>query len=630
MEVDTVLARLRRAAHPDAIADPTLLTDLAGLRDVPALLEAGRLLEAVPLDRLVPADRPPRPLRVAITGTFTAAGVAPLLRVALLLSGIAPEIHVSGFDQLAVDLTDPDSALARFDPQVTLCLLHDEWFLPREWDPVDIAGLGDATAARWSVFDQAVAAFTARSGSAVLVHTVPLSAVEQRSVVALDGRAALGRVWRALNSDLLGMVERHPQVHAVDLEALLVQEPVVVRDARLHRFASAAWSSAVEHRYAREAAGFCRALLGLAKKCLVLDLDNTLWGGVLGDDGPTGIQVGDFYPGNCFTDLQRRVVALRKQGVLLALASKNEAALVDEVLADHPDLVVRSGDIAAKAVNWQPKDQNIRHLADQLNLGLDSFVFLDDSAFETELVRTSLPEVTVVHLDGDPADHAARLLDGSFFDVLTTTATDRERTELYRARADRTQFSQTFASAEDYLLGLDIRVIARPATEFTLPRLVQLGKRTNQFNSVGCSHPEPRTREMAASADHLVLVFEVVDRFGREGIVGGVWVSKHADRWLIENMVMSCRVFSRGVEHTVVQHVADLAADAGALRLEADFRATARNKPAAAFFPDAGFVPVPSDEVGENEIRYALPLVPRPQIRPVWTVLDVEGVTADV
>jgi FkbH-like protein len=622
MEVHALLARIRDAALPDATTDPALLTDLARLRDIPALVEAGRLLAAVPADRLGAL----RPLRVAITGTFTASGVAPLLRVALLRRGIAPQIHVSGFDQLLTDLTDPESPVARFAPQVTLCLMHDSWLLPTGWDPTDLDGLADALHGRREMVEGAVATFVNRGGGTVLAHTVPLSPAEYRGVVAFDGRAALGRIWRDLNSDLLGMAQRNAQVHTLDLEALLVHTPAAVRDERLYRFAGAAWSSAVEHQYADQAANFCRAVLGMAKKTLVLDLDNTLWGGVVGDDGSAGIQVGELYPGNCYTELQRRVVALRKQGVLLALCSKNEAELVDRVLTEHPDLVIRPDDIAARAVDWQPKDHNLRRLAQQLNLGLDSFVLADDNRFECELVRGSVPEVTVVHLAGDPADHVDAILDGGFFDVLTTTTTDRERTALYRARADRAESARTFSSVGDFLAGLDVRVAVRAADEFTLPRLIQLGGRTNQFNMIGSAHPEARTREMAGSPDHLVLVFEVADRFGHEGIVGGVWVARHERSWLIENFVMSCRVFSRGVEHTVVAHVADLAAAAGALLLEADFRATERNKPAAAFYPDLGFQ---ARQTGEKEIRYALPLVPRPRIRPEWTVLDVEEVPVD-
>ncbi|MEU5695021.1 HAD-IIIC family phosphatase [Actinosynnema sp. NPDC020468] len=613
MQAHELLARVRAAALPDAEPDLALPGDLVAAGEIPVLLEAGRLLERVP----GPAVGATRALKVAITGTFTAAGVAPLLRIALLRHGIAAEIRVSGFDRLVADLADPD-ALAAFAPDVVLCLLHDGWLVPEGWDPTDLDALGGHLHARVALLEGALAGY----GGTVLVHTVPLSPAEHRGVVAFDARAALGRLWREVNSELLALAERYPHVHALDLEALLVGEPVPVRDERLYRFATSAWTPAVELLYARQAANFGRAVLGKAKKVLVLDLDNTLWGGVVGDDGPEGVKVGGGYPGNCFSELQRRAVALRRQGVLLALCSKNDPDLVDRVLATHPDLDLRDEDLAAKAVNWEPKDLNLRRLAEQLNLGLDAFVFADDSAFEVGLVRGSLPGVSTVHLDGDPAEHVRKVLADGHFDVLTTTATDRERTALYRARAQRERAVSAFATPEEYLRSLDIRVAVREVDEFALPRLVQLGGRTNQFTMTGTPHTEARTRAMADSPDHLALVFEVSDRFGREGIVGGVWVAKGDRAWVVENFVMSCRVFSRGVEHTVLQHVADLAADAGAVVLAADFRATGRNGPAAAFYPAVGFT-----AVGD---RHELPLVPRPRISPQWTVLDVGGAPVDV
>jgi FkbH-like protein len=622
---EALLSRLRRLAQPDATADPGLLADLAAQRDAPTLAEAGRLLAAVPAELL---GGKPRPLRVAITASFTASGVAPLLRVALRCSGIAPVIHSSGFDQLMADLTDPGSALAEFAPDVTFCLLHDDWLLPATIEPGDPGTLREALGARLAMVETAIAGFTERTGSAVVVHTVPLSPEHTRGVISLAGRAELGRIWREANATLLDLPSRHRQVHALDLEALLVHTPVTVRDDRLYRFASAAWSGAVEATFAQEAAALCRAMAGLARKVLVLDLDNTLWGGVVGDDGPGGIALGPLYPGNCYTAVQRYALALRKQGVVLALASKNDPAVVDGVLADHPDMVLRPADIAAKAVSWEPKPQTIAGLAETLNLGLDSFVFADDSAFETDLVASSLPAVTVLHLDGDPADHLGTLLHGNHFDVLATTASDAGRTELYRARAERTEFAGGFDSLPDYLAGLDIRVGVRPVDEYSLPRLLQLGVRTNQFTMTGRGHPEARTRRMAESADALVLVFDVTDRFGAEGIVGGLWISKHDDHWLIENMVMSCRVFSRGIEHTVLQHVIDLAIAAGASSLDGDFRATDRNGPAAACYPAAGFRPLPGSP-GDELTRYRLDLSTRPRISPEWTRLHTEGALAD-
>ncbi len=561
-------------------------------------------------------DRALRPLRVAIAGTFTAENVAPLLRVELLSGGIAPEIHVSGFDQLLVQLSDPGSELARFSPDVTLCLLHDQALLPQAWDPADLPGLSERAGGKLAMIEQAVAGFAQRTESAVVLHTVPLSRSEHRKVIGLAGRAVLGRIWRELNGRILDLPGEHPAVHVLDLEAALVDHSGPVRDDRLYQFAGMAWTPGVERHYAGEAASFCRAVSGLTKKLLVLDLDNTLWGGVLGDDGPEGIQIGGRYPGNCYTDLQQALAGLRRQGVLLAVCSKNEQQAVDDVFANHPDLVLRADDFVARVANWGRKDHNIRQIVQTLNIGMDSVVFADDSAFECELVRQEIPEVEVVHLDGDPARHLAAVLDPGYFDTLATTATDQTRTSMYRARADRENFAASFASAQDYLTSLELRVTVGPADEFSLPRLVQLSLRTNQFNANPRAHSESRTREMAASPDHLVLGFEVADRFGREGHVGAVWLAKDTDHWLIENFVMSCRVFSRGIEDAVLAYIVDEALHAGVSSLRAIYRPGDRNKAAANLYPRAGFAPL--DDPEHYDLR------PRADhtLKPDWIVLD--------
>jgi FkbH-like protein len=612
-----ILARARALRDPAAPGDPDLLTDLAALSTPIALRDAGRALATVAPARFSRDGQTLRPLRVAVAATFTAEHVAPILRTELLRAGIAPELHVCGFDQLLVELSDPESDLAAFAPDVTLCLLHDEALLPRDWDPTDLTTLTDATTHRLDMLEQAAAGFAQRSTGTLVLHTVPLARSQQRRVISYGGRAELGRAWRGVNQRLLDLPTRHPSVHVLDFEALLTDHPGPVRDDRLYRFASMAWTIGVEAAYAREAAAFCQVTAGLSAKLVVVDLDNTLWGGVLGDDGPEGIQVGGAYPGNCYTDLQQGLLALRRQGVLLAVCSKNEQANVDSVLVSHPELTLRPDDFVATVANWGRKDHNIRQIVQTLNIGLDSVVFVDDSPFECELVTREIPEVRVVRLSGDPAGHAAAVLEPQFFGALTTTTTDRERTGMYRARAEREQFAASFVSTGDYLAGLGLTVTVAPADEYTLPRIVQLAARTNQFNLNPRAHGESRTREMAGSPDHLVVGVEVSDRFGREGLVGAAWVVKGPDHWLIENFVLSCRVFSRGVEHAVLAGLAGLARASAAGTLLADYRRGDRNK-AASSLVESFTAGADTDGV----TRYTLDLTAVPAAAPEWITLD--------
>jgi FkbH-like protein len=577
--------------------------------DPSAMVEAGLLLaDAVPDGR---------PLRVAIAATFTAESVAPLLRVLLVAAGIAPQLHVCPFDQVQVQLANPDSELARFRPDVTLVLVHDHALLPADWDPTRLDKVAELLRQRVDILGQGVRGFVERTSGTVLLHTVPLSRVEQRTVISFRGRAALGRVWREVNTALLELAEQSRSVHVLDLEALLADHTGPLRDPRLYGFASMAWTLGVELLYAREAATFCRAVVGLSRKVLALDGDNTLWGGVVGDDGTDSVQLGSLYPGNAYVDLQWRGRALRRQGVLLVLASKNEADTVDRLLDEHPAMVLRAADFVARAVDWHPKDDNLRRVAESLGLAIESFVFADDSRFECDLVRHALPSVAVAHLAGDPTGHAAAVLDPDHFAVLDATATDHERTDLYRARLDRRQSAAAFTSAADYLHSLGLRVVVREADTYTVPRLVQLSLRTNQFTMVRGAHSESDTWTFADSPDHLLLAVEVADRFGADGVVGGIWLTRHPDHWLIENFVLSCRVFSRGVEHAALHSVVTRALEADVPRIDARLVRTERNAPAAAFYPSTGFAQVGPD-------RFTLPLDPSPLLLPPWIELEQE------
>ncbi len=548
-----------------------------------------------------------------------------MLRALLLDAGIEPTIHEAPFDRVMVELSDPDSELARFRPDITLVLTHDRWFLPDEWDPADLDALAAALTERLADLRTAVAGFLVRTPGQLLLHTVPLDEIEYRTVISFGSRAVLSRIWRLFNAELLATQEQVPGVYVTEFENLLPGLAGPVRDERLHQFATMAWSLGAEARYAGEATAFCRAAAGLSRKVLALDLDGTLWGGTLGELGPENIVTGRSYPGNCYREVQRRVKALRRQGVLLAIASKNDPGPVAEVLNGHPELLVRPDDFVAQAVDWSSKDDNLRSLAAELDLGLDSFVFADDSAFECGLVRARLPEVIVVPMAGEPSANALALLRDGNFATLSATPADHSRTGLYRARSERKRAAASYSSLAEYLESLDLRVDIRAADAYSLTRLIQLAGRTNQFTMTGHTS-EARLRRLAGSVDGVVLSVAVRDRFGSEGIVGGAWISCTSERWLIENLILSCRVLSRGVEDAVIAHIADRATAAGVPLLDALFRDTGRNTPAASLYPRAGFTPY---EKADGAVEYRLRLGPDLLVKPAWITVEADEVTSD-
>jgi FkbH-like protein len=287
---------------------------------------------------------------------------------------------------------------------------------------------------------------------------------------------------------------------------------------------------------------------------------------------------------------------LREQGVVLVLASKNDPDLVEKALATHPEMLLRPEAFAVRAVNWAAKATNLRKAADTLNLSTDSFVFLDDSAFERGHISEELPEVAVVAADGDPAQLVGSLLRRGWFDAIDLTDTDRKRPELYRSRALRTDFATGFGSSEEYLAALGIELLAQPVTEFEVGRVAQLSARTNQFNLTGVRFDEAATTALAADPANLVASFAASDRFGDDGIVGAAWIECVGRTWWVRNLVMSCRVFGRGVELAIADWILGQAAEAGVATVAGRYSPSGRNGVADGYWSRAGFQP--SDEDG--------------------------------
>ncbi len=338
-----------------------------------------------------------------------------------------------------------------------------------------------------------------------------------------------------------------------------------------------------------------RARLGRTRKVLVLDLDGTLWGGVLGEDGPGGIELGAGLRGEAFTGFQRVLRQLGSQGVLLAISSKNDADAVSRTLRTHPAMVLRESDFVQVSANWKPKHDNLRDIAGRLGLGLDSFVFADDSLFECGLVGEQLPEVAVVRVDDEPALHPSALLADGWFDVFELTEADLERADRYRTEARRQEFREDVASYQDYLDGLGLEVTLRPPDEAELGRVSQLTLRTNQFHLATERLDVPQVADRMTHPGHHVIAVHARDRFGDHGLVGALFLRRDGEVVRIDNFALSCRVFARGIESACLSAVLEFARDTEARAVAGRYLPSPRNAAFAAFYADQGFTAVGTD-----------------------------------
>jgi FkbH-like protein len=332
---------------------------------------------------------------------------------------------------------------------------------------------------------------------------------------------------------------------------------------------------------------------GLSKKCLVLDLDNTLWGGVIGDDGIDGIVLGEGSAiGEAHLGLQRYAKQLRDRGVILAVCSKNDAGIAEAAFNDHPEMVLRRSDIAALLANWNDKTENLKAIAMRLNIGLDSLVFVDDNPVERERIRHSLPMIAVPELPEDPAQYVRCLADAGYFEAVAFTSEDRDRARQYAENAEREALLESAQSMDEFLRGLKMSVVFSPFTAVDHTRIVQLINKTNQFNTTTRRYTSEEIAHITKMPNALTLQFRLVDRIGDNGLVSTMILRPTQDRedaLEIENWVMSCRVFGRQLEFEAMNIAVEAARARGVRALMADYIPTSKNNVISALYPALGF-----------------------------------------
>jgi FkbH-like protein len=364
-------------------------------------------------------------------------------------------------------------------------------------------------------------------------------------------------------------------------------------------------SSAMLVELAREVTHLIASFKRAPKKVLVLDLDNTLWGGVVADDGLEGIELGDTSPrGEAFKAFQKYIAALKHRGVLLAVCSKNDYAKAVEPFEKHPDMVLKKEDIVSFKANWDPKSENIRAMAPELNLGLDSFVFVDDNPAEIDIVRQFAPEVTTILLGPDPAKYIAQLADSRLFEPRNITSEDAERTSQYQADAQRKALESSVTDMAAYLESLQMEAAISEFTPVDVPRLSQLINKSNQFNLTTRRRSEAEVTAVMNQPEYIGYSMRLKDRFGDHGLISIVIGRKEGETLHLDTWLMSCRVLKRQVEEEVLNEVARLAQARGCTRLKGVYLPTPKNEMVRDFYGRMGFnLTAESETKREFELR---------------------------
>jgi len=557
-----------------------------------------------------------KPIRLAVLGSSTVGHLLPAMRVAGLRRDLWVSTYEADYGQYLQELNDPNSGLHRFKPTAVL-FTFDAYHLLRGADAA--AGRAQGNAILQSILDQLSECWRlARDAFRCQVIQQTVLPVFSSLLGNNEHRLPGSRHWLAmrLNTDLRDAADA-AGVDLLAIDTRAMQDGVSRwHDPLLWHRAKQEVSPAAAPLYGDMLGRLLAAHQGRSFKCLVLDLDNTLWGGVIGDDGLEGIVLGQGSAlGEGFVAFQAYARELGQRGVILAVCSKNDEANALAPFEQHPEMLLKREDIACFSANWENKASNIRLIAQRLNIGLDALVFVDDNPFERNLVRRELPMVAVPEVPDDPALIPACVAAAGYFEGLAVTDEDRERGRLYQANAAREELQAQVTDVPSYLRSLEMQLVWRRFDRIGLQRTVQLINKTNQFNLTTRRYSEDDVLAVMHDPGAFGLQFRLLDRFGDNGIIAIViGRSISPEDVVLDTWLMSCRVLGRQVEEATLNVVAEAARALGGRRLLGEYRPTAKNGMVKDHYAKLGFAPCEDNADGGRRFAFDLPTFVAPEL----------------
>ncbi len=537
-------------------------------------------------------------LNISILRNVTVESMLPYLKFLAFEMGFAAEIQMGDYDNVVQESLGVKEGILRKESDCVLIFMKLEnlsWNLARNFPALGAQNVQNEVMRIQENITNILTGIRKQTDGMILWHGFELPLYPGLGI--WDSQIPEGQVGvvLGLNNFLRSTLLSVPNAYYIDLNLCLARVGgKTFYDERYWHIGRAPYSLEALCEIASEDFKFIRSLKGKGKKCLVSDCDNVLWGGIIGEDGMSGIKLGKTYPGSPYYEFQQEVMNLYHRGVLIALCSKNNPEDVWEVFRNHPDMVLKEKHIAAAEINWEDKATNLKKIASNLNIGVESLVFVDDSEFEVNLVQEAIPEITVLHLPNDKAvEHRNILASCGLFDTLTVSAEDQERGAMYKADAERKQLQGQAPDLETYFKSLEMVVEVKFADNFTLPRIAQLTQKTNQFNLTTRRYSEADIKKYMEAMDVDVLSLRLMDKFGDSGLVGVCILKYTEQKAVFDTLLLSCRVLGRGVEDVFVIQALKLAKQRGYEAVIGEHFPTAKNAQVKDFFLKQGFEPLP-------------------------------------
>ncbi|MDO4319840.1 MAG: HAD-IIIC family phosphatase [Bacteroidales bacterium] len=534
-------------------------------------------------------------IKVALLGDTATQLLATAISGTLAMRGYRAELYEADYNQIEMQMLNPDSEYHASGARYTVVFqsTHRLLGLYNSLDRAAQERLADDRMAQ-------IEALAAACDGKMIYLDYPETADNVFGSFGTRVRHSFVYQLRRLNYLLGEFAATHPDFYICDIAD--VQNRIgrsAMFDANIYNSTEMVLSLGSLPYVAARIADIITALQGRARKCVILDLDNTLWGGVVGDDGWQGIQIGiGMGIGKAFSEFQAWLRQLKNRGIILAVCSKNNEATAKEPFEKNPEMVLSLDDIAMFVANWDNKADNIRHIQQTLNIGFDSMVFIDDNPFERNIVRENIDGITVPEMPEDPADWLEFLYGLNLFEAAAYSEADSDRTRQYQVEARRSADHRRFADEDQYLQSLDMRAGVAGFDDFNTPRVAQLSQRSNQWNLRTVRYDEADIHRIAADGLHACFAFTLADKYGDNGLISVVILDKNDERrrLFVDTWFMSCRVLKRGMEQFVLNTVVDYARANGYREIEGEYIATPKNSLVADLYPSLGFEPAPGRE----------------------------------
>ena len=532
-------------------------------------------------------------VKIAMMSSFTLNGLDETIRVMCSELNIRCQSYVSGYNQYNQELLNSQSNYYNFSPDITFLILDIRNFLGDVFHyPYDLSDEGRKSLVKEKIEElkNMISIFEKNTESKLIISNFNIPYYSPNGIIETKSIFGFHEMIEEFNNSLRQMCKEKNSIYVYDFNNFVSKHGENnVFDYRQFHLGDIQVTYNLIPDLANDLMSYVKPLLGKTRKCIVLDLDNTLWGGIIGEDGIDGIELGHTPTGKAFVEFQKELLSLWNQGIILSINSKNNFDDAMKVIHEHPDMILREKHFASIQINWNDKAENMKQISNEANIGLDSFVFFDDDKLNQERIKHEFPEILTVNVSDDPSNFVPILKQINDFNVLHRTSEDSNRGEMYAQQRQRRNFENSISNLDEFLKQLDIKVKIKKANKFLTPRISQLTLKTNQFNLTTKRYQEEEIQKLSNNENFEVGCAQVLDKFGDNGITGVYIIEKNKNLWIIDTFLLSCRIIGRGIENAILTEIIKKAKRKGIVELRANFIPTSKNKPSENFLSDFGF-----------------------------------------